>query len=182
MPIINTRTSLGFCIACNICNFEHYGILEYFADWVIFQCPSSPPCKSFPASSPTAKYFPDSSSVDKRTKREQTQEKFVMSEMSNVRNLVTICHVVRFCAIITFPPPSRPGVKRQKNPQTWDPIHLVADGSISVNCPIIITLYGSPNGPTRVQLAFSAKSWKYDIAGGGEKLSPSQCLETSKMK
>ena len=127
MPIINTRTSLGFCMACNICNFEHYGILEYFADWVIFQFPSSPPCKSFPASSPTAKYFPDSSSVDKRTKREQTQEKFVMSEMSNVRNLVTICHVVRFCAIITFPPPSWSGhqgwkdkrILRHGTPYTW---------------------------------------------------------------
>ena len=120
MPIINTRTSLGFCLACNICNFEHYGLLEYFENWVIFQFPSSLPCKSFPASSPTAKYFPDSSSVDKRTKREQTQEKFVMLEMSNVRNLVTICHVVRFCAIITFPLPPGLATRSEKTKESSD--------------------------------------------------------------
>ena len=51
----------------------------------------SPNCKSFPARLATAKYFPDSSSVDKSTKREQTQEKFVMSEMSNIRKFVTFC-------------------------------------------------------------------------------------------
>ena len=96
----------------------------------------------------------------------------------NLSRRQILCHYHISPSLQVWPP----GVKRQKKAQTRDPIHLVADGSISVNCPIIITLYGSPNGPTRVQLAFSAKSWKYDIAGGGEKLSPSQCLETSKMK
>ena len=51
------------------------------------------------------------------------------------------------------------GQGEKDNKNSSDPIHLVADGSISVNVsskrPIIITLYGSPNGPTRVQLAFS---------------------------
>ena len=131
------------------------------------------PRKSFPARLATAKYFllPDSSSVLTKGQKESKQKKSFWCRKCRTSIFLSHFDSSTFRLIIAFPPyccfPQGPwwqqrGRKDNISFCVLPPIHLLGDGSFSVNVgskrPIIITLYGSPNGPTRVQLAFSAKS------------------------